>query len=1319
MNLKKKCNLWYRVLGFGVSFSAAAAMIPVLPAAAASYPQSVPEIAEQVKKIPDVKKACSIPASADTVTYEQPFAPFTAGCENFRIPTLLTIQNGAHKGTLAAAGDARWEEWNDGGGIDSVASVSDDGGKTWNYSFPVYFPDSYGYSGSAATTIIDPGVVEGSDGTLYFIADVNPTGSTTMYKRIGTGSGYVTVNGKRYQALTENYDISWGTMPTDDNLTDYPYYVDSFNEDGYAQILRRDDGSGTGYGVDEWFNLYRYEDGEFIDNLERSTVVNDSSKKIQQNCFYKDSMFHVYSIDYLWVVQSKDGGKTWEHPRDITDQVKRPASTGEGAILVSPGKGILTKDGTSVIGIYNTLNGECASMLYTKDGETWGRTEDVKNTSTKSSENEIVELEDGTLRMFYRSNNGKISYADITKDNDGEYVMGSEVRTDVNCVSNCNVSVISYSKKIDGKQVLIVSCPGSGSGSLTGMSRANGTIFVFLADGSTPENEMTLYKSFSVPGGETGFVYSCLTELEDKRVGMLWEPNHSTMYFDTYDFEELTGSGVSVELKTGGEPYAFACGKDSEISGDTDETIAKVEKGVLEGTYLCDHISNTADSLSSFSSGWNPDIALSDAEITFYETDTENVYKLYNEFLDMYYTNEKEAGNMFKSEEHTVTVTPEEQNDGTMVYRIRDGSRPLFFYTQNMDFNAQGSDPANAALARLVLLEKQERQSEDDVIPGYARASEIKDGGKYIISYLWTDGSLVILYPANGSTAAHTKLLKVNPDVIKITGVSEGETKAVIDGINYKIKVEYEAADVDVTLEKGETYFIPTADAPEEAAVTGSSVKAQKIDGIKEGLFDHVSDRPFSLDGYAKKANEELALADAEFTFTATDRADAWNVSHGSLYLSNPEKADAFFSETAAKIKAERTDAGKFYLSRADANKAAGNFSITSKNDSLPIGNLVFYYREMNFRSYGTNGKKGNIFSAHGGNLYGTHADYALTLFEKKDTASADDLLPGYKEAESITDGNKYLIAYIWNGSVFVMYPENGLGNSTKLVNPKERGFLITADARGNADVAVEGVVYHFAVTDAELTKSENTLKALLAQAEEAYKSQSAQMASWQDFKAAYEEALKLLGQPGTASAQELDNLLGRLNTAYGKLEEEKKQQVQAGEQNPDVKPEITTGYAETVDNISYEVTDLSAKTVSAAGGTAKDLTIPNNVTIQGMVFKVTAIKANAWKGSKELRTVKIGSNITGIGNSAFSGCRNLKTVTIGKNVKTIGKKAFYNSKKLVKVIVKGKSRLSKVQSGAFKKTSSKISIKLPKDLKKKSKLIKQIRQAGIKKGLK
>ena len=117
-------------------------------------------------------------------------------------------------------------------------------------------------------------------------------------------------------------------------------------------------------------------------------------------------------------------------------------------------------DGTLVIGVYyhgkgDSGNDEKASLLYSSDnGVTWNRTEDV---DTGSSENEVVELEDGTIRMFYRGGSGRISYADFTKNADGGYDVGTHVDiSECSVTSSCNMGAITYSKKINGKQAVLV-----------------------------------------------------------------------------------------------------------------------------------------------------------------------------------------------------------------------------------------------------------------------------------------------------------------------------------------------------------------------------------------------------------------------------------------------------------------------------------------------------------------------------------------------------------------------------------------------------------------------------------------------------------------------------------------------------------------------------------------------------------------------------------------------------------------------------------------------------------------------------------------------
>lgn len=491
MKKNEKRKLWKQGLGTALVCGLAVAVFPAAKADAA-----------------DLLKAGPINTTSEHVTQKQPFAEGTAGSQYFRIPAFIVTQ----KGNLLAAADARYSTTGDGGGLDTIASVSTDNGKTWNYSFPLYFPDSDGYIGNTATTIIDPALVQGKDGEIYCIADVNPTGVTTMggYKAPGEGTGYVKVNGKDYLAVTDNYD-NVNTQPKDDDATTYAYYVGDWDENGYARILKRSDHSETEYGVDKWYNLYKVENGEYKDTLTQKQV--NSNTDIQQNIFYKGSALHVYNTGYMMYAKTYDDGFTWTDPEILNPQIKRP--TKETALLVSPGQGVLTSDGTIVIPFYDHGDGEeNASIIWSDDnGKTWERSNDVPGAAAGgywSSESEVVELSDGTLRMFFRSGQGVVCYSDAVRNTSGDYVFTKPVKTGVSCTSTCNVTAISYSKTIDGKQAILVAAPG-------GSGRANGKVFTFLVE---EDKTLTLKNSYPINSGT--YQYSCMSELKNGTVGLLW-----------------------------------------------------------------------------------------------------------------------------------------------------------------------------------------------------------------------------------------------------------------------------------------------------------------------------------------------------------------------------------------------------------------------------------------------------------------------------------------------------------------------------------------------------------------------------------------------------------------------------------------------------------------------------------------------------------------------------------------------------------------------------------------------------------------------------
>ena len=130
---------------------------------------------------------------------------------------------------------------------------------------------------------------------------------------------------------------------------------------------------------------------------------------------------------------------------------------------------------------------------------------------------------------------------------------------------------------------------------------------------------------------------------------------------------------------------------------------------------------------------------------------------------------------------------------------------------------------------------------------------------------------------------------------------------------------------------------------------------------------------------------------------------------------------------------------------------------------------------------------------------------------------------------------------------------------------------------------------------------------------------------------------------------------------------------------------------------LAFKVTKSDAKngTVTVSKllkKTVKTVTIPATVTIDGYTFKVTAVANNVFKNASRLKSVVIGANV--IGKSSFYKCKKLATITF-KGIKAPG-----------------------VGKNAFKSGKSKVTVKVPKKMKKSqlNKLKKALKKAGVKK---
>lgn len=191
---------------------------------------------------------------------------------------------------------------------------------------------------------------------------------------------------------------------------------------------------------------------------------------------------------------------------------------------------------------------------------------------------------------------------------------------------------------------------------------------------------------------------------------------------------------------------------------------------------------------------------------------------------------------------------------------------------------------------------------------------------------------------------------------------------------------------------------------------------------------------------------------------------------------------------------------------------------------------------------------------------------------------------------------------------------------------------------------------------------------------------------SWKAFADAYTAAKQAAA---TSDAAALNILADALAKAQAGL-------VKAQTVPEPVVPALKNGETYTKAGITFKVTSASKKTVSVSKvkSSKKGITVPATVTIKGVKCKVVQID-----------------------NKAFEGLKKLTSVVIGKNVTKIGKKAFAGCQKLGKVTFKG-TGIKVIQKDAFKKTASKVTVKVPKKMKKaqRTKLLNQMKKNGMSK---
>lgn len=461
-----------------------------------------------------------------------PFSQGTANSKLFRIPALYTLKSGR----ILACGDVRYGNGTDDpANIETILRYSDDNGETWsNIVWVNHFNDmedaDHNNAIPTSASFCDSAICEGEDNVIYHMCDACPAymglWSAGTY---GKGSGFI--DGRL--ALCDKTSAQKAESTTLDKKH-YPYYVGDFNEKGFAPVLKFSDNSNyDGYYVDKEYYIYKGDEENLtpvtVKQMNKDGSLND--KDIHANVFFAYAPIKIYPTYYLWAKKSTDGGKTWEKGEILNTMIDSSGFTG-----FAPGRGItIEKDGKKrvLFAIYDNNNRtEYTSVIYSDDdGKTWQRSAKANKVGLagKSSETQFVLMNNNVLRMYSRNIAGYISYCDSADYGEtwGEYKLDK----DLSYCSNCMFSVINYSKKIDGKDAIIVAYPAE-------KTRKRGVIKIGLYDESN-NVEWKYQKRVTDSLMPFTYVYSCITEAKNGNILDLYESDKAEFSLKDFSIDEL------------------------------------------------------------------------------------------------------------------------------------------------------------------------------------------------------------------------------------------------------------------------------------------------------------------------------------------------------------------------------------------------------------------------------------------------------------------------------------------------------------------------------------------------------------------------------------------------------------------------------------------------------------------------------------------------------------------------------------------------------------------------------------------------------------
>lgn len=647
----------------------------------------------------------------DSTTKEQPFWSGTGESDKFRIPCLVSLDDG----TLVAGCDARWTTHMDGGGLDTIVSYSKDKGQTWRYTFANYLGDNGNENNVNSTAFIDPAMA--TDGErVYMIADLYPAGYAL------NGAKKQPVPGKSHDdkgnillADARNWNDVWGSERT--NAANYTYrLIKNEGEDGRPTYSIQDANGKImeGYTVDAYFNV--------------------KGENVNANLFEADSPFQVWPTDYLYLTTSEDGGRTWSVPSILN--LRRDS---EQSLLVGPGCGMVTSEGRIVFTAYEFTNGDKNSVaIYSDDGgRTWKRGKSVSGLSSEA----VVTEADGKLYMFTRHGGYYVS-------NDWGETWSGRKDMGINYNLGCQLTAVTYPEKIDGKTAILFAAPSNTT------TRAAGKIFVGLVQ---EDGTLKWTYDYSINGSDY-YAYSCLTVLPDGTVGLLYENGATEIKYIGLDIKDIA-KGAAI----GNIWCTDDAGKTvSTVTMKSDETKTLTVNGLKENAEVTVESDNESAVEATYENG---KLKLTSSKVTGLkqavvtvkcgEADTE----LHVNVTD---SEKYEIVNLRVGDTKTYTDKTGNYSDNKLEGLDKDIAEVIL----------EGEDAKDEEIkpeAEIQLGTNAQFDGEKKKISSSLFTFDKKDNGKYAISATTAKGKKVYLTPKTAATA-NTPLTKTSADITVAKG---------------------------------------------------------------------------------------------------------------------------------------------------------------------------------------------------------------------------------------------------------------------------------------------------------------------------------------------------------------------------------------------------------------------------------------------------------------------------------------------------------------------------------------------------------------------